>query len=137
MTRPGWLVALFAALVSLSAWLPWLTTGTGGGGWANAIGGSIGSMHLPPGFGPGQLIVLLSSTLLVAGAMVGRGLSVRPASVAALVVSLLVVALTVRYYDVNVKPPVSAAYGLYIGGVAAGGAVLCSMWALASSLRAR
>jgi hypothetical protein len=134
--RPGWLVALFAATVSMSAWLPWLTTGTGGGGWANAVGGSIGSLRLPPGFGPGQLIVLLSSTLLVAGAMIGRGLSVRSASVAALVISLLVVALTVWYYDVNVKPPVSAAYGLYVGGGAAAAAVLCSMWALVSSLRA-
>ena len=133
--RPGWLVALFAATVSLSAWLPWLTTGTGGGGWANAIGGRAGSLHLPPGFGPGQLIVLLSSTLLVVGAMVGRGLSVRAASVAALVISLLVVALTVWYYHVNVKPPVSAAYGLYVGGVAAVAAVACSGWALASSLR--
>ncbi len=133
--RPGWLVALFAATVSVSAWLPWLTTGTGGGGWANAIGGSIGSLHLPPGFGPGQLIVLLSSTLLVAGAMVGRGLLVKPASVAALLISLLVVALTVWYYDVNVKPPVSAAYGLYVGGAAAAAAALCSGWALASSLR--
>src|ERR1700761_7618334 len=72
--RPGWMVALFAAAVSVSAWLPWLTTGTGGGGWANAIGGSIGSLHLPPRFGPGQLIALLSSTLLVAGAVGGRGL---------------------------------------------------------------
>ena len=133
--RPGWLVALFAATVSVSAWLPWLTTGTGGGGWANAIGGRAGSLHLPPGFGPGQLIVLLSSTLLVAGAMVGRGLSAKPASVAALVISLLVVALTVWYYDVNVKPPVSAAYGLYVGGGAAAAAVMCSAWALASSLR--
>jgi len=129
------MVALFAAALSVSAWLPWLTTGTGGGGWANAIGGSIGSLHLPHGFGPGQLIVVLSSTLLVAGAMVGRGLSVRPASVAALVISLIVVALMVRYYSLNVKPPVSAAYGLYVGGVAAGAAVLCSVWALAASLR--
>jgi len=64
--------------------LPWLTTGINGGGWANAIGGSIGSLHLPHGFGPGQLIVLLSSALLVAGAMVGRGLSVKSASSAAL-----------------------------------------------------
>jgi O-antigen/teichoic acid export membrane protein len=133
--RPGWLVALFAATVSVSAWLPWLTTGSNGGGWANAIGGSIGNLHLPPGFGPGQLIVLLSSTLLVAGAMVGRGLSVKPASVAALAISLVVVALTVWYYDVNVKPPVSAGYGLYVGGAAAAAAVLCSVWALASSLR--
>jgi len=73
------MVALFAAILSVSAWLPWLTTGINGGGWANAIGGSIGSLHLPHGFGPGQLIVLLSSALLVAGAMVGRGLSVKPA----------------------------------------------------------
>jgi len=133
--RPGWLVALLAATVSVSVWLPWLTTGINGGGWANAIGGSIGSLHLPHGFGPGQLIMLLSSTLLVAGAMVGRGLSVKPASVAALVISLTIVALTVRYYDVNVKPPVSASYGLYVGGAAAAAAVLCSVWALASSLR--
>jgi hypothetical protein len=129
------MVALFAAALSVSAWLPWLTTGMGGGGWANAIGGNIGSLHLPHGFGPGQLIVVLSSTLLVAGAMVGRGLSERPASVAALVISLVVVALMVRYYSLNVKPPVSAAYGLYVGGVAAGAAVLCSVWALAASLR--
>jgi hypothetical protein len=129
------MVALFAAALSVSAWLPWLTTGMGGGGWANAIGGNIGSLHLPHGFGPGQLIVVLSSTLLVAGAMVGRGLSERPASVAALVISLVVALLMVRFYSVNVKPPVSAAYGLYVGGVAAGAAVLCSAWALAASLR--
>ncbi len=133
--RPGWLVALFAATVSVSAWLPWLTTGANGGGWANAIGGSIGSLHLPHGFGPGQLIVLLSSALLVAGAMAGRGLSMKPASIAALIISLTVVALTVRYYDVNVKSPVAAAYGLYVGGVAATAATLSSMWALVSSLR--
>ncbi len=133
--RPGWLVALFAALVSVSAWLPWLTTNVNGGGWANAIGGSIGSLQLPRGFRTSQLIVLLSSTLLVAGAMVGRGLSARSASVAALVISLLVAALMVWYYDVNVKPPVSAAYGLYLAGAAAAAAVVCSLWALASSLR--
>jgi hypothetical protein len=133
--RPGWMVALFAAAVSVSAWLPWLTTGTGGGGWANAIGGSFGSLHLPHGFGPGQLIVLLSSALLVAGAMVGRGLSARAASIGALVISLIVGALMVRYYSVNVKPPVSAAYGLYVGAVAAAAALLCSVWALAATLR--
>lgn len=131
------MVALFAVTVSASAWLPWLTTRVNGGGWANAIGGSIGSLHLPHGFGPGQLIVLLSSVLLVAGAMVGRGLSVRTASVAALVISLIVVALTLRYYHVNVKPPVAAAYGLYVGGVAAAGATLCSIWALVSALRGK
>ncbi len=133
--RPGWLVALFAATVSVSAWLPWLRTGVNGGGWANAIGGSVGSLHLPHGFGPGQLIVLLSSALLVAGAMAGRDLSPKTASVAALVISLIVVALTVRYYNVNVKPPVAAAYGVYVCGGAAGAATLCAIWALVSSLR--
>ena len=126
------MVALFAAAVSASAWLPWLTTR---GGWANAVGGSAGTLHLPHGFGPGQLIVLLSSVLLVTGAMVARGLSIRPASVAALIISLLQVALMVRYYSVNVKAPVSASYGLYAGGVAAAAALLCSLWALAASLR--
>ena len=79
------MVALFATAVWVSVWLPWLTTRINGGGRANAIGGSIGSLHLPRGFGPGQLIIVLSSALLVAGAMIARGLSVRTASVAALV----------------------------------------------------
>jgi hypothetical protein len=133
--RSGWLVALSAVTVSASTWLPWLTTSINGGGWANAIGGSMGSLNLPPGFGAGQLILLLSSTLLVAGAMVGRGLSAKLASVAALVISSLVAALTAWYYAVNVKPPVAAAYGLYVGGAAAAGAVACSLWVLAASLR--
>jgi hypothetical protein len=51
------------------------------------------------------------------------------------VISLGVIVLMVRYYSVNVKPPVSAAYGLYLGGVAAAAALLCSAWALALSLR--
>lgn len=133
--RPGWLVVLFAVTVSVSAWLPWLTTSRKGGGWANAVGGSKGNMYLPPHFGTGQLIILLSSALLVAGAMVGRGLQAKSASVAGLVISLLVVALTVWYYDVNVKPPVTAAYGLYVGGGAAAAAVVCSVWAVVSALR--
>lgn len=95
--------------------------------------GTHGSLELPHGFGPGQLIVLLSSTLLVVGAMAGRGLSVKLSSIAALVVSLLIVALTVWYYKLNVNPPVSAEYGLYFG--AAGGvcAVGCSLWAAVSA----
>ncbi|ORC01512.1 hypothetical protein B1T48_09600 [Mycobacterium persicum] len=131
--RPGWLVALFAVIVSISTWLPWLTTTVGGGGWANAIGGTHGNLALPPGFGAGQLIVLLSSTLVVAGAMVGRGLSAKLSSVAALVVSLFIVALTIWYYQINVNPPVSAEYGLYVGGGAAGCAVLSSLWAVAAA----
>ena len=124
--RPGWLVAFFALVISASTWLPWLTTAVNGGGWANAIGGAHGNLVLPRGFGAGQLIVLLSSALLVAGAMVGRGLSVKLASVAALTVSLLIVALTVWYYKLNVNPPVSAEYGLYVGAVGAGCAVACA-----------
>ncbi|MEE6137084.1 hypothetical protein SKC41_12170 [Mycobacterium sp. 050128] len=132
--RPGWLVALFAMVVSASAWLPWLTTSVGGGGWASAIGGKHGSLQLPPGFGAGQLIVLLSSALLVAGAMVARGLSVRIASIVALVISLLIVALVVWYYKLNVNPPVSAEYGLYVGGIAALGAVACSVASLIAAV---
>ncbi|BBY24697.1 hypothetical protein [Mycobacterium stomatepiae] len=132
--RPGWLVALFALVVSASAWLPWLTTSVGGGGWASAIGGKHGSLQLPPGFGPGQLIVLLSSVLLVVGALVGRGLSARIASIVALVISLLIVGLVAWYYKLNVNPPVSAEYGLYVGGGAAVGAVVCSVASLIAAL---
>ena len=134
--HPGWLVALFAAIVSASAWMPWLTTTVGGGGWANAIGGTHGSLILPRGFGAGQLIVLLSSTLLVAGAVAGRGLSLKFASIAALTISLLLVALTVLYYQRNVNPPVSAEYGLYVGAVGAVCAVACSLWTVAAALAA-
>ena len=131
---PGWLVALFAAILAVSAWLPWLTTGADGGGRANAIGGTVGNLVLPPRFGAGQLIVLLASTLIVAGAMAGRGLSARLASVAALAISLLLVGLTMWYYHINVHPPVSAGYGLYIGAAVAIAAVLCSVWSLAASM---
>jgi hypothetical protein len=139
MTRrlhPGWLVALFALVVSASAWMPWLTTSVGGGGWASAIGGAHGSLVLPVGFGAGQLIVLLSSALLVAGAVAGRGLSLMLASVAGLLISLLIVALTVLYYKRNVSPPVAAEYGLYIGAAAAACAVVCSLWMVAAALGA-
>ena len=132
--RPGWLIALFAAVVSLSTWLPWLTTTDKGGGWASAIGGSIGSLRLPPGFGAGQLIVLLSSALLVAGALIARGLSALLGSVAAVIISLLIGLLTAWYYNLNVHPPLSAAYGLYVGAAGAVAALGCSVWAVAASL---
>ncbi len=132
--RPGWLIALFAAIVSLSTWLPWLTTTDKGGGWASAIGGSIGSLRLPPGFGAGQLIVLLSSALLVAGALIARGLSARLGSIAALAISLMIGLLTAWYYNLNVHPPLSAAYGFYVGAAGAIAALGCSVWALAASL---
>jgi hypothetical protein len=132
--RPGWLVAFFALVISASVWMPWLTTAVNGGGWANAVGGTHGNLVLPNGFGAGQLIVLLSSTLLVTGAMVGRGLSVKLASIGALVVSLLIVALTFWYYDLNVNPPVNAEYGLYVGAVGAACAVVCSVVAVITAL---
>lgn len=131
--RPGWLIALCAAVLVVVAWLPWLTTSDHGGGRANAIGGAVGSIVLPRGFGPGQLIVLLGAGLIVAGAMAGRGLSQRWASAAGLVISLALLALTVWYYTLNVKGPVVAGYGLYVGGVMAVLAGLCSVWSLVST----
>lgn len=127
-------MAFFAVVVSASAWLPWLRTTVNGGGWANAIGGAHGNLELPRGFGAGQLIVLLASTLLVVGAMIGRGLSVKVASVAALLISSLLVALTMWYYKINVSPPVSAEYGLYVGAGAAVCAVACSLVAVIAAL---
>ena len=130
--RPGWLVALCAAIVVVSAWLPWLTTSAGGGGRANAIGGVVvGELPAPPpGFGVGQLIVLLGAALIVAGAMAGRGLSGRLASSAAVAISVLVVVMTVWYYRLYVYPPVAAGYGLFVGGAVAAVAVILSVWAM-------
>lgn len=127
LPRPGWLVVFFAMVVSASAWMPWVRTAVNGGGWANAVGGAHGNLTLPHGFGTGQLIVLLSSTLFVAGAMVGTDLAARFASVAALVISLLIVALTAWYYALNVNPPVSAEYGLYLGAAGAVCAAACAL----------
>ncbi len=132
--RPGWLVALCAAILAVSAWLPWLIRRADGGGRANAIGGIVGTMPVPPpGFGVGQLIVLLAATLIVAGAMAARGLSARLASSAALAISVLLVVLTVWYYRLYVYPPVSAGYGIYLGAAAAIAAVLLSVWAMAAA----
>ncbi|GAB3025102.1 hypothetical protein [Mycobacterium bourgelatii] len=132
--RPGWLVALFAAILAISTWLPWLK-GKDKGGWVSAIGGAHGSLEPPHGFGAGQLIVLLASALIVAGALVGRGLSLRGASVAALIISLLIIGLTVLYYKSNVNPPtISVDYGMYVGVVSAALAAVCSLWAVAAAL---
>jgi hypothetical protein len=129
--RPGWLVVLCAAVLTVSVWLPWLTSRADGGGRANAIGGIVGTMPAPPpGFGVGQLIVLLASTLIVAGAMAARGLFGRLASSAALAISVLLVVLTMWYYRLYVYSPVSAGYGLYLGGAAAVFAVLLSVWTM-------
>jgi len=134
LLRPGWLVALSAAGLSVSAWLPWLTTSYGGGGRASAIGGTLGNIVLPPRFGAGQLIVLLSSLLIVLGATAARGLAPRLAATAAVVISALVVVLAWWYYHANVASPVAAGYGLYVGAVFALAALLSSVWALVSAL---
>ena len=132
--RPGWLVALCAAVLAVSVWLPWLTSRADGGGRANAIGGIVGNMPVPPpGFGVGQLITLLASTLIVAGAMAARGLFGRLASIAALAISVLLVVLTMWYYRLYVYSPVSAGYGLYLGAAAAVLAVVLSVWAMVAA----
>nr|WP_090344854.1 hypothetical protein [Mycolicibacterium malmesburyense]CRL76671.1 transmembrane protein [Mycolicibacterium malmesburyense] len=129
--RPGWLVALCGAIVSVSAWLPWLTAN---GGRVSAIGGIFGDLPAPkPGFGVGQLIVLLASLLIVAGAMSARGFSARLASTAALAISVLLVVLAVWYYRLYVYSPVSAGYGLYIGAAMAVVAAVLSVWAMVTA----
>lgn len=130
-------MALCAASLVVTAWLPWLTTSAEGGGRASAIGGVVGNIVLPTGFGAGQLIVLLGSLLIVAGAMAGQGLSERLASTAGLLLSLLIALLTAWYYSINVKPPVAAGYGLYVGGALAVLAAVCSVWALLTTLGRR
>lgn len=131
--RPGWFVALCAVVIAVSAWLPWLTSAESGGR-ANAIGGVAGAMPSPPpGFGVGQLVLLLSSTLVIAGAMSARGISGRAASSTALAISVVLVVLAVWYYRLYVYPPVSAGYGLYVGGAVALVAVLLSIWTMLSA----
>jgi hypothetical protein len=129
------MIALCAAILGASVWMPWLTTTVNGGGHANAVGGSMGSVVLPPRFGAGQLIVLLTATLLVAGAMTARGISSRWASVAALAISVCIGALTWLYYRLNVGPTISASYGWYLGAAGAAMAIGCSLWAVVDAVR--
>ncbi len=132
--RPGWSLALFGAALAVSSWLPWLTTSAGGGGRASAIGGTVGSLELPPRFGAGQLIALLAPVLIVVGALVGRGLAPRLAAVAGVAVSLLAGVLTWWYYHVNVHSPVDAGYGFYVGAACVLGAVLTSLWSVVDAM---
>jgi hypothetical protein len=132
--RPAWFVVLCALVLLVSAWLPWLTTSASGGGRANAIGGKLGHIAVPPpGFGVGQLMVLLSATLIVAAAMAARGLSARIASTAALSISVLLTVLTWWYFRLYVAPPIAAGYGFYIGGAATAVAVVLSVLAMVAS----
>lgn len=128
--RPGWLVALFAAGLSVATWLPWLTAP--GGARASAIGGTFGDISAPPRFGAGQVIVLLASLLIVLGAMVARGLAARPAAAAAVLVSVGVAVLMWWYVHTLVIAPVRVGYGFYVGAGFALAVLACSVWALAS-----
>lgn len=132
--RPGWLVSLCAAGLSVGSWLPWLTTTADGGGRASAIGGTLGAVTVPSRFGAGQLIVLSASVLIVLGAMVARDLAARPAAAAAVTVSVLIGVLTWWFYRLNVVAPVAVGYGFYLSVACAVGALGCSIWALASTL---
>lgn len=133
--RPGWLVVLSAAVLAVCSWLPWLTTAEHGGGRASAIGGTSGSIVLPSHFGPGQLLVVLSALLVVLGAMAARDITPRLAAGAAVVIALLISALTWWFYHANVHPPVAAGYGLYCGAAGALVAVACALWTLLAALR--
>jgi hypothetical protein len=129
--RPGWLVVLCAVVVLVSAWLPWLTTGADGGGRANAIGGKNGHIGYPPdGFGVGQLIVLLASTLIVAAAMSARRLSPRITSTAALGISVLLAVMALWYYRLYVISPISVGYGFYVAVAATLAAAALSVLAM-------
>lgn len=122
---------LCSAVLLVSAWLPWLVTSADGGGRATAIGGKLGVIGVPPnGFGVGQLIVVLSSTLIVAAAMAARSLYAKMASTAALGISVLLTVLVLWYYRLYVGNPVAAGYGLYVGGGAVLVAVVLSVCAM-------
>jgi hypothetical protein len=132
--QPGWLVVLFGVVIAISGWLPWRTTTFDGGGHSNAIGGTVGSLVPLSKFDAGQLIVLLASTLIVAGAMTARGLSTRLSAGAALVLSMWIGGLTVVYYRQKVHAPVDVGYGFYISAGATVAAAVCSLWALFSAV---
>lgn len=134
--RPGWLVALCALVLAVSSWLPWLISSADGGGRATGIGGTVGTFDLLPArFGVGQLVVLLTSALVVAAAMTARGLSARWSAGVALGLSLLIAGLMVWYHLHYVGGPVSAGYGFYIGVAGVVGAVGFSVWSLVAALR--
>ncbi|BBZ68616.1 hypothetical protein MINS_40450 [Mycolicibacterium insubricum] len=135
--QPGWLVAACAAGLSVSCWLPWLVTGADGGGHGNAIGGTVGALHLPPGFGTGQLIVLGASVLLVAAAMTARGLLVPYSAIAGLVLGLGLAGLIVWFYRQYVVAPVHLGYGFYLGAGFTVAAVALAIWSIVDALAAR
>jgi len=126
-------MSLFAAGLSVCCWLPWLTTSADGGGRASAIGGAFGSITLASRFGAGQLIVLLSSVLIVLGAMTARGLSARLAAWSAVAVSVLIGVLAWWFFRANLVAPMRVGYGFYLAAACAVGTLICSVWAVVST----
>jgi len=108
--RPGWLVVLCAGVLAVSVWLPWLTSRADGAGVpARSTGSSAPAGNRRRGSVSGT-IVLLASSLIVAGAMaraacsaecIERGTAFRCAFV-----------LTMWYYRLYGVLPVSRATGL-------------------------
>ena len=81
-------------------------------GPARSAAGSATSGCHPTGFGVGQLIVLLTSTLDRGGGD-GRAQPVaRISSTAALAISVLLAVMALWYYRLYVAAPVAAGYGL-------------------------
>ena len=66
--RPGWLVVLWATGLSISAWLPWLTSAVGGGGRASAIGGALGVVLAKSPVG--SLLFMVATLASLAGTFV-------------------------------------------------------------------
>lgn len=117
---------LCATVLLVSAWLPWLKTRSGAR--ATAIGGKVGDIGVPPpGFGVGQLMVLMTSALIVAAAMAARSLYPRLSSTAALAISVFLTVMVVWYYHLYVAAPISAGPGLWIGAAAVVIAVVLSV----------
>jgi len=130
--RPGWLVVASAAVLLVSGFCPWLVAGAGNR--ASAIGGMVGTVPgLPAGFGVGQLIVLLASTLIIAGAMAAQRLFARIASSTALTISVLLGVMIAWYYRLYVYPPVTVTWGFYLGATMAAIAVVLSVWTMVAA----
>lgn len=91
----------------------------------------------PPGFGVGQLMVLLSSCLIVAATLTARKLWARVASLAALTISVLLVVLEAWYHRLYVHGPIGMGYGYYVGVSVTGLAAVLSVLAVVVAFTAR
>jgi len=67
--------------------------------------------------------------------MVARELFTRLAAVVAVLDAVLIAALGLWYYRLNVVAPITVGYGFYLGAAAVVGALGCSVWALVTAVR--